>query len=302
MRKSTLFTLLFLLCFFNPYAQVSINSDNTSSDPSAMLDVKSTTKGLLPPRVTITQLEQIANPADGLLVYCTTNSKVYVYAASVGLWREVSFGTINVIPGFICGMNLTVNHVAVWGGVAPVNKNTTYGTVTNIPGEPSKCWITKNLGATQQATAITDNTEAAAGWYWQFNRKQGYKNDGATLTPSWTITSIVEYSDWLTANDPCNLELGPQWRLPTQTEWYNVDNAGGWTNSNGPWGSALKLHPAGILNYSTGVLEGQGSIGAYWSRTQFSSSKMWYLLFSTVSEMSNDRKAFGFSVRCLREN
>ncbi len=77
-----------------------------------------------------------------------------------------------------CGSSLTINHVA--GVVAPVTKTVTYGTVTNIPGETSKCWITSNLGADHQATAINDATEASAGWYWQFNRKQGYKHDGTT--------------------------------------------------------------------------------------------------------------------------
>ena len=59
------------------------------------------------------------------------------------------------------------------GTVAPVDKTVTYGTVTNIPGETSKCWITSNLGADHQATAVNDATEASAGWYWQFNRHTG---------------------------------------------------------------------------------------------------------------------------------
>jgi len=143
-----------------------------------------------------------------------------------------------------CGDPFTINHVTS-GGVAPVDKSVTYGTVTNIPGETSKCWITRNLGASQQATAVNDATEASAGWYWQFNRKQGYKHDGSTLTPSWTITSIDESSDWTLLNDPCALELGAGWRIPTLTEWCNVDNSGGWTNWNGPWSSNLKMHAAG---------------------------------------------------------
>ncbi len=133
------------------------------------------------------------------------------------------------------------------GAVAPVAKSVTYGTVTNIPGEPSKCWITSNLGASQQATAVNDATEASAGWYWQFNRKQGYKHDGTTRTPNTTwIGSISETSDWVTANDPCTIELGSGWRIPTSTEWTNVDASGGWTDRNGPWTSGLKLHPAGV--------------------------------------------------------
>ena len=68
------------------------------------------------------------------------------------------------------------------GTVAPVTKTVTYGTVlTDIGGTGSKCWITQNLGADQQATSATDATEASAGWYWQFGRKQGFKHDGKVV-------------------------------------------------------------------------------------------------------------------------
>jgi hypothetical protein len=188
--------------------------------------------------------------------------------------------------------------------VAPVNKTTTYGTVTNIPGEATKCWITKNLGATQQAISVNDSPEASAGWYWQFNRKQGYKHDGTNRTPNsaW-ISNISENVDWQGANDPCNLELGTAWRLPTYTEWNNVNNTGGWTNWNGPWGSDLKLHAAGYLYNSSGSLNGRGSVGYYWSSTHNSTVYSFYLyFFSDFSCLSSGNKAYGFSVRCLRDN
>jgi hypothetical protein len=41
-----------------------------------------------------------------------------------------------------CGTDITINHIE--GVVAPVTKSVTYGIVTNISGEPSKCWITRN--------------------------------------------------------------------------------------------------------------------------------------------------------------
>jgi hypothetical protein len=189
------------------------------------------------------------------------------------------------------------------GAVAPATKTVTYGVVTNIAGEPTKCWITRNLGASQQATAVSDNTEASAGWYWQFNRKQGYQYT-TSRTPNTTwITSINENSDWQTANDPCNLLLGAPWRLPTYTEWYNVDNTGGWTNWNGPWGSGLKLHAAGRLDYSNGMLYSRGSNGYYWSSAQYSTVIGWHLSFGSGGSQMYDSgyKANGFSVRCLRD-
>jgi len=105
-----------------------------------------------------------------------------------------------------CGSPITIHHVA--GTVAPVTKTVTYGTVTNVPGEPTKCWITSNLGADHQATAVNDTTEPSAGWYWQFGRKQGYKYDGNLITPNTGWVIPLEGNDWQVANDPCALELG----------------------------------------------------------------------------------------------
>ena len=199
-----------------------------------------------------------------------------------------------------CGSSFVVNHVA--GEVAPVSKSVTYGTVTNIPGEPTKCWITSNLGADHQASAVDDATEASAGWYWQFNRKKGYKNDGSTVTPAWTITSIDENSDWLTVNDPCTSELGSGWRLPTSTEWTNVQTSGNWPSWMGwtsPENSGLKLHGAGYLNTSDGSVSSRGSNGCYWSSSQGSSEGGWIVTFYSGSGSWN--KALGFSVRCIND-
>ena len=208
----------------------------------------------------------------------------------------------STVACWACGIStLTINHVA--GVVAPVTKTTTYGTATNIPGELTKCWITSNLGSDHQATDVSDATEASAGWYWQFNRKQGYKHDGTTRTPNTTwISSISETSDWITANDPCNIELGTTWHLPTYTEWYNVDNTGGWTTWTGPWGSGLKLHAAGYLDNGNSNLNYRGGNGNYWSSTQYDATSGWHLYFySGDCHVNNSYKADGFSVRCVRD-
>jgi len=209
--------------------------------------------------------------------------------------------TQSTLACWICGNPITINHVA--GTVAPVTKTVTYGTVTNIPGETSKCWITRNLGASQQATAVDDDTEASAGWYWQFNRKQGYKHDGTTRTPNTTwITSIDEDLDWEAANDPCTLELGSGWRIPVHNEWYNVDNTGGWDNWNDPWNSGLKMHAAGYPMNSDGSMFYRGFYGYSWSSIQSSTTNGWELFInSSFSYTSNKYKAYGIPLRCLQD-
>ena len=64
------FTLLAaVLITATTYAQVGINNENP--DPSAALDITSTTKGLLIPRMTNAQRQAISNPAAGLQVFVT---------------------------------------------------------------------------------------------------------------------------------------------------------------------------------------------------------------------------------------
>ncbi|MBK6346842.1 MAG: hypothetical protein IPF68_13080 [Bacteroidales bacterium] len=136
---------------------------------------------------------------------------------------DVSFTTLTP-----CGATLSITHTA---GTVPVNKTVNYGTVeTNLTGS-NKCWITQNLGADHQAIAATDATEASAGWYWQFNRTQGFKHDGTTRTPNTTwIYSINENSDWLPINDPCSLLLGMNGAcLPKQSGKMKMSMAAGTT-------------------------------------------------------------------------
>ena len=54
----------------------------TSPNSSALLDVSSTTKGFLPPRMTTTQRDAISSPAAGLTIFNTTTTKIETYDGS----------------------------------------------------------------------------------------------------------------------------------------------------------------------------------------------------------------------------
>ena len=96
--KTSYLIMIFLLFTGRIFCQVGVNADGSEPDNSAMLDVKSSNKGLLMPRMTQLQIEAIANPADGLIVYCTTDKKIYIYNDTDSHWREVAFGTGIIIP------------------------------------------------------------------------------------------------------------------------------------------------------------------------------------------------------------
>jgi len=89
MRLNSFFILITLLFFGGSlYPQVGINADDSEPDPSAMLDIKSTDKGMLIPRMKTDQREAIINPAAGLLVYDTDESSFFYYTGTV--WLSLS--------------------------------------------------------------------------------------------------------------------------------------------------------------------------------------------------------------------
>jgi hypothetical protein len=180
-----------------------------------------------------------------------------------------------------------------------------YGTVVTSLSGSSKTWITRNLGATAMASSASSTTDAEAGCYFQFNRAQAYGRDNAgSVNPAWTITSISENSDWLIGNDPCHLQLGGSWRIPTYSEWFSADAVGGWTSTANAYASVLKIHNAGLLNFSDGALWDRGGGSGYRSATQFDNTTGYYILINDFwggsSNMDKNNKAYGYSVRCLK--
>lgn len=71
-------------------AQNQVGINTTNPDASAVIELLSTTKGALIPRMTSNQRRNISSPADGLWVY-ETNTNTYWYAVS-GNWVEFISG------------------------------------------------------------------------------------------------------------------------------------------------------------------------------------------------------------------
>ena len=77
-----------ILIFIIPmtvFSQVSISSDNTPPDPSAMLDIKSSTKGILIPRMDSIQRKAILDPEAGLMIFDSTTMSFWYFKDS---WKE----------------------------------------------------------------------------------------------------------------------------------------------------------------------------------------------------------------------
>ncbi len=72
------------------YFQGSVGIGTTSPATSSILDITSTTKGVLFPRLTTTEINAISSPADGLTVYNTTLKAICFYDSSAAVWKKVS--------------------------------------------------------------------------------------------------------------------------------------------------------------------------------------------------------------------
>lgn len=94
MRHIYLLTLIsFLFLTDNITAQsVGINSDGSLPDASAMLDIKSSDKGLLIPRTDTTTVNGAGTPANGLLIYSPTDGVFYYYTS--GGWKALGANVI----------------------------------------------------------------------------------------------------------------------------------------------------------------------------------------------------------------
>jgi hypothetical protein len=98
-------------------------------------------------------------------------------------------------------------------------------------------------------------------------------------------------------NNPCP----SGYRLPTAIELDAELTSWNSNNPAGAFASPLKLPVAGHRNQFNGSLDNVGNYGSYWSST-VSGTDSKYLYFGGSSANIYDRyRAFGFSVRCLKE-
>ncbi len=180
-----------------------------------------------------------------------------------------------------------------------------------------KIWLNKNLGASRVATSPTD--EASYGDLYQWGRAaDGHekRNSVTTTTISKTINPWHSYFicpdkspwDWCEpqndklwqgvngVNNPCP----SGYRLPTAAEWEAEMATWSSQSSQGAFNSPLKLPVAGYRDYD-GSLFNVGSDGDYWSSTVSGTYARSLYFYSSSASMSNDGRAGGNSVRCLKD-
>jgi hypothetical protein len=89
--KILLILFIFFYSIIATAQSVAINNDGTTAVASAVLDLKSITKGFLPPRMTIAERYLIESPATGLLIWftdCGTTGAINIYNRTI--WASIA--------------------------------------------------------------------------------------------------------------------------------------------------------------------------------------------------------------------
>ncbi len=181
-----------------------------------------------------------------------------------------------------------------------------------------ECWLDRNLGATQVATASND--AAAYGDLFQWGRAtDGHQvRTSATTTTlatsdtpghsNFILSSALPY-DWRNPQnnnlwqgvDGINNPCPSGWRVPTETEW-NAERLS-WSSNNlaGAFSSPLKLTTAGLRDRVDGSLSGVGSYGYYWASVINGAPSYGLTFYLTNAAVSGYYRSYGVAVRCIKD-
>ena len=248
--------------------------------------------------MTQAQIEAISGPANGLQVFCTTDSKIYVYVSTVGQWKEVAYGT-GTITSFSCGNPIT-----------DPRDGKTYNTVQI----GTQCWFAQNLNV---GTKINGNIE-------QTNNSIIEKYCYADLESNCDIYGgLYQWNEMMQyVTTPGVQGICPTgWHIPTHGEWTILtDFLGGESVAGG------KMKEAGYVHWSspnTGATNSSGftalpggnrdingnfynltNYAFFWSSSQFDATIAWYRYLDVSNEYvyrDNNDKTYGFSGRCVQD-
>jgi hypothetical protein len=202
--------LAIIFCLFlsiPSFSQVGISATNTPPNTSAMLDVSSTTKGLLMPRMTITQRLAITSPAVGLTVYDTDYSGYWMYNGSS--WKPLSpwltsgnniyndnSGNVGIgisVPSF--GLDVRKSNGTLFTTQVGSTANNTVRILKNIsPGNFISSTAALYVESGQNfdgIEAVADNRDAIKGYSQSGNGVYGYSQSGYGVYGYTNGTSIT---------------------------------------------------------------------------------------------------------------
>jgi len=223
MKTLYTFIAIFIMLAVSSHGQVAVNSTGATPDASAMLDVSSTTHGILIPRMSTASRNAISNPALGLLVYDFSLGTVYMNTGIPPIsnwvplskgqyWTRTGTNTYLTNPGDKVGIGTSAPNekLEVQGHISynGVLKNGT-NTVLDINGTSTSVGMTfntTNTGANNIFLGYTAGSQNSSGLQntyigssagsliqtGSYNVLVGY-NTGSSLTGSASFNVLLGY-------------------------------------------------------------------------------------------------------------
>ena len=244
-----LLLMLVLLASVITHAQnVAINNDASLPDNSAILDIKSGTKGLLIPRMNTVAIAAIINPAKGLLVLDTAKNQLLVNMGTPALpnWQTIVASSgwglsgnngIDSVTNFIGTLNtkpliMRVNNVRA-GYLDTITNNTSFGFRT-LDSLTTGAWNTA-IGFKALSATTTGTNNLGVGWGALRSNSSGYSNvaiGGSALLNSRNRSNLVAIGDSALFNNgvgavndfdgTLNTALGSKTLFANTTGYYNT--------------------------------------------------------------------------------
>lgn len=305
---------------------------------TTLLELNSSTKGFLPPRMTTDQRNAIADKVDGMVVYDTTLKSLFTYSSSTTLWEsppriqfltdtqfkdlaydDTGSGDIllintdnkrfyarnenswkDLLDDPLGGHNLDLDGDGLFDKPGEYAFRSYQTLTSSVTG---RIWLDRNIGAKRVATSQNDRPT----W------------DGSLPLPVRSQTDnqgLGHYYNWVDAQKACP----DGFHLPTRAEWCAELNLGTGSECDNPVGfngregafSHLKLIRAGGVGEATdsdGVdtydtHDSSSSYGIYWSSTTRSTDDQATVKSfgtSNPSRLQWKNKTIGYSVRCIKD-